>query len=593
MAELPTVLECCRLWAAPPLASFWRWSADGSAIEWQDGGTLLLRAELEQFTRHRVAGGRGLPPLQAIVFLFALLRDRARAAALTPADDLPPTDGLWERIRQRPELRRQLVDCALFAARCNTKEFAERVAQGLARELPATTFAPRAFDAVAPARIADWLRLGLPSLTDERLDLLARTGVDEVPAAADVALPPAASGDALLRRLVDDPELCELAAAARQVQAALRLSHARLRRDEAATGGFAGVTNRGPLDRLLPSELAHDADVLAVRVATNEALYALREESLARPRSRRRVLLDAGIRMWGTPRVLGVAVALAVRASAPADVEVEVLHADGAGVRLVDLGSREGLVRQLARVDQTLDVRAALPAFLAAPARGGAADEPIVVTHPAAAADPAFLARCVTPATSCRVVTVDELGGLRLLEPIGSALREVISARLRLGSMQRRPLTQRPEYLRCTRPPLSHSRKDQPLRALLAIGVVASRIVLQTGKGRCFELHQTNGPNVTLRSVEAPRPGALVGLAPVGDPALVGVAAWGERWIVQFAADGLLHWLPRHDGDAELALALDHARSARAWCSGLRRTLTGAELVARLAALVRAWEGPP
>lgn len=591
MAELPTVLECCRLWLAPPRQAFWGWSVDASAIEWRDGGTLLLRAELQQFVEHRMLGGRGLPPLTAIVFLFALLRDRSRAVALVPGVELPSTDGVWERVRQQPALRRHLVDCALFAGPCNEGEFAARVAEGFASELPAACFAPRDVEGFSPAKVAVWLQLGLRSLTAERLELLARTGVEELPAAAAFELPLPVSGTSLLQQLTADPELRDLAAAARQVQAALRLPRARLRRDEAVAGGFAGVTNRGPLDRLLPSELANDDDVLAVRIATNEALYTLRDVPMAQQRRRRRVLLDAGIRMWGTPRLLGVAVALAIRASAPAGTEVEILRADGGNLRPADLGSREGLVQQLAWLECALDARAAVPPFLAACDSGGVVDEAVVVTHPAAVADPAFRAMCVAPGVTCHVVTVDEHGAMRWLESTVRGLREVGSARLRFGALSRRTLAERPAYTRLTNPPLARpSSREHRVAAVVAVGVVASQVVLQTARGLCFELHHHRGRGVSLRHLPGLPADTLLPLAPIGDPDIVGVAAWGDDWIVQSWAGGVVHWLPRADGGPELTLALSFHRAVTAWCSETRQELAEDDLVARLHELVIAWQ---
>ena len=77
-------------------------------------------------------------------------------------------------------------------------------------------------------------------------------------------------------------------------------------------GGVADITNRGPLDRLLLSELAHDDLTLAARVALNEALYLRREPPMREPPGALGLLLDSGVRLWGIPRVLATAVALAL-----------------------------------------------------------------------------------------------------------------------------------------------------------------------------------------------------------------------------------------------------------------------------------------
>lgn len=586
MAELPTVMECGRLWSAPPLDAFWRWSADASAIEWRGGGTLLLRAELTPYAEHRVAAHLGLPPLQGIVFLFALLRDRRRALALVPGVELPPTDGLWERVRDHPTLRRHLVDCAMYTAPNNQPTFAARVAAALASDAPPYLFRPRDFQAFTPAQIAGWLQLGLRSLTEERLTLLARTGVADVPEADVPDLPVHADGAALLRALADDHELAGLAAVARRMQAALRLPHARLVRDETPTGGFAGITNRGPLDRLMPSELAHDDEVLAVRVATNEALYAQREAPPYEPRTRRLVLLDAGVRMWGTPRVLGVAVALALRASAPAGVEVEMLRAEGTDLVPVDLGTRAGIVRQLERIDRGLDVRAALPALFEASEGDDGVGEPIVVTHAAAAADPAFRAKCVARGARCQLVTVDEHGELRLLEVTPRGVREVVAARLDVRALQRRTLLETPAFDRQLWRPLQKA-PWPVLGGVAAVGTVDGRLVLQGRRGFWYELRRNAKIGVEIARRREPVPAAAcTPLAPTGTgPRITG--DWGRDWIVHFDPEGLLHFVPRAEGPPELSVRLSFKRGAQGWCSAQQRELSAHELLERLGALAR------
>ena len=80
---------------------------------------------------------------------------------------------------------------------------------------------------------------------------------------------------------------------------------------------------------MLVSELANDADVLMTRVALNEALYLRREAPPKSPPEQRIVIFDAGIRMWGVPRLLGTAVGLALGANADKASEVKFLRAEG------------------------------------------------------------------------------------------------------------------------------------------------------------------------------------------------------------------------------------------------------------------------
>jgi hypothetical protein len=425
MNSLPTALECVWLWASPPLDSFWCWSRDHEALEWADAdaGTLLLRSELQDFVRHRVTAGRGLPPLQLVVVLLALLRDPKRLQEQFPDVDLPPTGTLWQQVRSAPALRLHLIDAVTWAAKPNSLEFASRVAEGLDVELPFDHLEPRDFRTMPVAEAIELLRLGLRAVTPERLALWAKTGLAELPEPAELPLPPPRDARELLAQLAGDPRFGGLVGVVRQLQAALRVPSRPLRRDEQATDGFVGVGNRGPLDRLLPSELAHDDDVLAVRIATNEALYVQREAPPRRPRARRRILLDDGVRMWGTPRVLGVAVALAFLASAPRDLEVEVWRNHGGRLERIALASRDDLVQQLGRLDLALDARAVLPAFwaggageLGGPVVGAVPsdvhDEAIVVAHADSVADPQFCPRALAglPRQRRHLAAVDEFG---------------------------------------------------------------------------------------------------------------------------------------------------------------------------------------
>lgn len=585
MSTLPTALECAWLWASPPLDTFWWWSDDHESIEWDDKTdgerTLLLRAELLAFVRHRVAAGLGLPPLQLVVVLMALLRDRERFARVLPNVDLPATESLWQRVRHAPQLRVHLIDAATWCAKTNSPEFAAQVATALAVELPQDHLAPRDFRALSLAEAVELLRLGLRAVTEERLELWARTGLAELPEPAALPSPPPRDGRELLASLAADPELGGLVGVVRQLQAALRLPSRALRRDEQATDGFVGVGNRGPLDRLLPSELAHDDDVLAVRIATNEALYVQREAPPRRPRARRRILLDDGVRLWGTPRVLGIAVALALQASAPRDLEVEVWRQDDGRLVRIGLGSRDELVQQLARLDRRLDVRTVLPQFwagdAASPQRADEHDEAIVVAHAASVADPEFVGRAeaLRPRQRRHLVTVDEFGACTLVEltPHGAETNARVAVQLPTGwatppvpSSTATPGRSQllPQFCRGPRPCASPPKCAQHAAVFVqAIAVCDGRLVVRR-RGvpqalvRCgafvvFDPYAPNGWEQRPWSPFAPLP--VVADTPSQEP--VAMAELGARWRVFLDRRGFLHFVPRDsDGSDELSIPL-------------------------------------
>lgn len=88
-----------------------------------------------------------------------------------------------------------------------------------------------------------------------------------------------------------------------------------------AIDGYASVERRGSLDALLPSELAHDADIFSHKVLSDELLYYGHERRLETVLREHWVLLDASASMRGLREVCarGLAVALAKKLSLQGD----------------------------------------------------------------------------------------------------------------------------------------------------------------------------------------------------------------------------------------------------------------------------------
>src|SRR5690606_38087023 len=128
----------------------------------------------------------------------------------------------------------------------------------------------------------------------------------------------------------DHPELRGVARLARQLLSIVQWPRPLVEMAELQAGGFSDIANRGSLDRLRLSELAHDELTLAVRLANGEAMYLRREVPPSIPPRERLVLLDVGIRMWGVPRVFATAVAMALSAASERDFTVSSYRADGA-----------------------------------------------------------------------------------------------------------------------------------------------------------------------------------------------------------------------------------------------------------------------
>lgn len=590
MSETPSPIECARLYLSPSRRAFWRWSEDRTAVEWSDGGTILLREEVVSFLEHRVQAGRGAPPFQSIVFLVALLRDRERALAGEPADAVPPTEHLWRCVRGRPDLRLALFECALHPAPVNQAAFAAAVAHAMRGGVPPETLDERDFDAFDRSAMCSWLRVGLRGLTAERLELLVQAGVADVPAARAETVEPPLDGASLLRRLDDDPEHGGLADVARQVMAAMRVPAPASLRDELPIGGFAGVTNCGSLDRLLVSELAQDDTVLALRIATGQALYAQRESPPRTPAQHWRILLDTGLRTWGTSRILGVAVALALRAKTAPDAEVDVYTTAGAdGTARVDLATRAGIGKQLGRLDNDLDARRVVADFLATapPTDRAVTVENVLVVAADSVRDAEFRV-VVRPTGSARVLVAEtgEAGRFRLLAVTARGWESVAQAELDVRGLQLLAEGRSIEFYRRAPPPLTPVTKaHHASREVVAIACVDGSFGVMQRRGWSAVLQlDTAGKSVQwlrARLVDA------VPFAPCHDDSgakHIAVAVLGERWLAYCDGRSFLHFVSRAAGRRQLSVRLSFGASVEGWCS-VDGEIAGRRLAERLAAI--------
>ena len=400
----------------------WRWAEDGAVVVWRDGTTVAFRAELRQIVEWLAPGG--LPSCGALVLLLAATRGK-----------YPALDCHDNEFRLTPPMSDQAVPAALVAARRQMRRQFEAAVAQLARGpellagLPPTppprcvlaeaVFAParaeRHTDAAAVLR--GWgddledeelretetapggLRFvrqlhvvaeGLKPLSAESLAVRARTGLDALPEPAEPRPPAGQLARRLLEELACDPEFSGLVRAARELLAALRLPRPLVVREDLPIGGVADLTNRGDLDRLLLSELAHDDLRLATRVALNEALYMRREPPLGEPPRTLWLLLDSGVRLWGWPRVFATAAALALAARDRGPLTVRAWRAHGRELQPVDLTTRAGLTAHLAALEITAHPGDALPAFRRELAAAGADGPAILITHPDVLPDPDF-----------------------------------------------------------------------------------------------------------------------------------------------------------------------------------------------------------
>lgn len=391
-----------------PSGGPWRWSDNAAVITWSDEGTVAFREEIRMVLE--ALAPQGLPPFGAVVLLLAACRNRvpdeaqvqskvkigdAKGSQLRLAlDQLARVSRMPGELNTGTRARCVLAEAVFEASPEARRTAAAAVLDALQHPLDAM--------ALADGGSTDLMRdvflvaRGLRTLTAESLSLRLRTGLDALPRAAQPVkeerreLLASDRTRGWLDELARDSELGSVARAARDLMAALRLPRRLGGEWEMAAGGVADLSQRGSLDRLLLSELAHDDLTLSVRVALNEALYLQREPPKREPPARLAVLLDSGIRTWGVARLLTVAVGLAVLANEGRDREVKIWRATRGGVVPVDLLSREGLIDHLSALETGAHPGGAIPSF-----REAVGDEVgqrwIVVTQSDVMQDPDFV----------------------------------------------------------------------------------------------------------------------------------------------------------------------------------------------------------
>src|ERR1043166_7481638 len=429
-----------------PAGGLWRWAENGSVLVWRDGETIAFREEVISLLEWLAP--QGLPSFGAIVFLLAACRGKVPTVPEivtilnTP---LPPYAGKDASllVSARAQLKAQL-DAAL-AQLAKVSQLPRELISGLNRRggWAGGVFEPAKVERYVEARTVlrglrepmsdsdlvdsegtgvsgSYIRQihilgeGLKPHTAETLALRMQTSLEALPKEADADLPTYERARRLIEELSRDREYGAVARAARELMAAVRLPRRLGEREELAIGGVAGSTNRGHLDRVLLSELAHDDLTLAARVALNDALYWRREPPMREPPGALALLLDSSVRLWGVPRVLAASVALALIARDKQHSEVLAWRAHGKKLQGVDLLSRNGLVQHLGTLETSAHAGASVPAFAEA-VSPNAQNQSVLITHRDALADPEFQrVQFKSPAAPGFVATVDRDGRFEL-----------------------------------------------------------------------------------------------------------------------------------------------------------------------------------
>lgn len=450
----PQALAAARDYFRQPEPKFWIWGDD--AISWSDGVTIVFHSELAQILRRLAMDG--LPRFTPLLLLLAACRDSYRpervrealahekslltgsSAPLGPASDellaaLDRVAALPADLRSTIEAKVTLIETVFEGRRFFPTEHALGLVE-LVRSMPPRELVDDGVPADTRPHVTSALLVmgqALRQLDVEALRLRLRTGLEQLVEPAEIEPPEDESIRSFISRLREDPELAGLGRLAHDLLAAVQVPRAVSDPDDLRLGGVSDIANRGPLDRLLVSELAHDDLTLAVRVAVGEALYLRREAPPRTPVRERCLLVDCGLRLWGVPRVFATAVALALAATTDRHTQVAAWRAAGREIEPAELGNREGLVAHLERLEPAPHPAATLPRFFETLDRLESETEAIVITHEDVLADRDFRrALAELKDRSCYLATVDRGGRFRLLAHCGRGTKLIREAQFDL-----------------------------------------------------------------------------------------------------------------------------------------------------------------
>jgi hypothetical protein len=411
----------------PPENYFWHWTEAGFVIEWREGETICYREDLINILKK--LNREGWPPLGAMLLVLSACRETPGTAAADQGVIYPALRLIDFFEKNRLELKftkdsmaaairfLQLVAALPVELRTgntrtwllyvifrnattkikhnNTAYFinvfnsgkVDGVVFGINPKDRSTAVVAGVIDGnitthTGKAFIDDmaWLQMALQAFpTEAELETAVRTGMPDVPNAAEVEEAIQEAGD-LLEQLEQDPGTAGLAQLTQRLIAALNIPmHAHGSSDQ-LFGGVSDITNRGNFDRLLLSELAHDDLSLMARLANNEALYLRREELPSQPEKQRILLIDTTIKMWGLPRVFAVSAALACARNNKAKAQISSYALFGNAFKEVDLTTKAGVVNSLEQLDASLHCGRALTVYMDQ-AKLSAEDEVFLITE--------------------------------------------------------------------------------------------------------------------------------------------------------------------------------------------------------------------
>lgn len=360
---------------------FWRWADEGEVIEWQDGTTLCYRSSLTEVLTELKDH---LPPLGALLLLMnagknnGTLVKQNLITALQKIHVDQQEEHSWVRdafhllhilgsLPDRTWLGNKkiylLQTLCAFVAPSVSSETAGNILENFnSGRLDSTILQPVPLSKFIVEVDVQYLATIYKAIgSREELLLKLQTSVSELPNPLPVVIPEPPQTD-LLSELASDPATAGFTRLTRQMIAALHIPMHAHGSSNQLFGGVSDISNRGNFDRLLLSELAHDELSLMVRLANNEALYLRREQLPADYQPERFLLIDTSIRMWGTPRLLAMAAALACSLQNKKG-ELPAYALTGYDYTPLQLGTKAGVANALELLSPELNSAAGLTAF--------------------------------------------------------------------------------------------------------------------------------------------------------------------------------------------------------------------------------------
>ncbi len=516
------------------------------------GTTVAFRAEIEAALGALFRDGL-VPPFVSVLVGFKLIRAAAAGGgALGDVDS-----GLW---REPMATAHVVVHILEQGGAPRDPERAAVLWAGLQAGLPreGVTDEESSLDGerllLAGKRLVE---AGIAKADPDEILRRVRTGIsDEVQAAplewvldpGETALNGAEAVAQLLRELESDDDHGELARLAYRLMAPLRLPRAAALHEDLPIGGYADIANRGEIDRLLLSELAQDDDVLASRIVLGEAMFLRREVPKDVPRQDLTVVVDSGIRMWGTARVFGTAATLAVAASADRGASVTAYRAQGEALEPMDLGTKDGLEEHLGKLYPDPHPG---PAVLQA-SGNSVAGQRVLVTTRAAFQRIELREALGACGADWAVVAVDAEGHVELFEYSARGVRLVSSALVSLeetGAQGRRPnqkgLPQEspdlPLYFRESPAPLRIGHAlDRGIAVAHPDGVLVITRRRQVVFWRMWSEEAASGTRRGAQELGTLPSGVVMAFGPLPEGAVVAIYDGKQRvlWRAEFSFDG-------------------------------------------------------